>query len=235
MTSNTKKLLKSLVLAATLSITSVSAFAGYSFNFDGAVSGTSANNSLINPYAGVTFLSGFLTADLDAQGSPILDMNDQNIPGFTHWDTYQDSNIVVRDPQYYGAGAGAAPSPDNALDAKFDQIFIKFDTAQNLTSFSMQLDNSPFGNFGISNLFFLDAAGKTISTIGFDQSLSGSIITAGAVSNVSGIILSSGKLYDNIDIATVAAVPEADTYAMLFAGLGVMGAVARRRKNKLYL
>ena len=231
MNSNTKKLLKSLVLAATLSISSVSAFANYSFDFDGAVSGTSANNSLINPYAGVTFLSGFLTADLDAQGSPILDMNDQNIPGFTHWETYQDSNIVVRDPQYYGAGAGAAPSPDNALDAKFDQIFIKFDTAQNLTSFSMQLDNSPFGNFGISNLLFLDAAGKTISTIGFDQRQSGSIVTAGAVSNVSGIILSSGKLYDNINIATVAAVPEADTYAMLFAGLGVMGAVARRRKK----
>ena len=231
MNSNTIKLLKSLVLAATLSISSVSAFADYSFNFDGAPSGTSANSSLVNPYVGVTFLSGFVTADLDALGFEILDMNGNTKPGFTHWETYQDSNIVVRDPQYYGAGSGFAPSPDNALDAKFDQIFIKFDTAQNLTSFSMQLDNSPFGNFGISNLFFLDAAGKTISTIGFDQRQSGSIVTAGAVSNVSGIILSSGKLYDNINIATVAAVPEADTYAMLFAGLGVMGAVARRRKK----
>ena len=229
MTSNTKKLLKSLVLAATLSITSVSAFAGYSFNFDGAVSGTSANNSLINPYAGVTFLSGFLTADLDAQGYEILDMNNQTIPGFTHWETYQDSDIRVRDPQYYGAGV--APSGTNALDAKFDQVFIKFSTAQDLTSFSMQLDNSTFGNLGTSNLFFLDAAGKTISIIGFDQSQSGSIITAGAVSGVSGIVLSGGKLYDNINIATIAAVPEADTYAMFVAGLGVMGAVARRRKK----
>ena len=223
-------MLKNLLVATTLSISSVSAFAGYSFNFDGAVSGTSANNSAVNPYAGVTFLSGFLTADLDAQGNEILDINGQNIPGFTHWETYADSDIRARDPQFYNAGV--APSPNNALDAKFDQVFIKFDTAQNLTSFSMQLDNSPFGNFGISNLFFLDAVGKAISTVGFDQRQSGSIITAGAVSNVSGIVLSSGKLYDNINIATVVAVPEADTYAMFVAGLGIMGAVARRRNKK---
>ena len=231
MNSNTKKLLKSLVLAATLSISSVSAFADYSFTFDGAPSGTSANSSLVNPYVGVTFLSGFVTADLDALGFEILDMNGNTKPGFTHWETYQDSNIVVRDPQYYGAGSGFAPSPVNALDAKFDQVFIKFDTAQNLTSFSMQLDNSNFG-FPNSNIFFVDSLGKALSTVAFDQSLAGSIITASAVSNVSGIVLSSGKLYDNINIATVAAVSEADTYAMLFAGLGVMGAVARHRNKK---
>lgn len=35
-----------------------------------------------------------------------------------------------------------------------------------------------------------------------------------------------------IDNITVAAVPEPETYAMLLAGLGLMGAVARRRKQK---
>ena len=228
MNSNTKKLLKNLALAATLSISSVSAFADYSFNFDDVASGTSANNSIVNPYSDVSFLSGFVTADLDAQGFEILDMNGNTKPGFTHWETYLDSDIRVRNPQVYGAGT--APSGTNALDAKFDQVFIKFDSAQNLTSFSMQLDNSSFG-FPNSNIFFVDSLGKTLSTVAFDQSLSGSIITAGAVSNVSGIVLSSGKLYDNINIATVAAVPEADTYAMFVAGLGVMGAVARRRKK----
>ena len=228
MNSNTKKLLKSLALAATLSISSVSAFADYSFNFDDVASGTSANNSIVNPYSDVSFLSGFVTADLDAQGFEILDVNGNTKPGFTHWETYLDSDIRVRNPQVYGAGV--APSGTNALDAKFDQVFMKFDTAQNLTSFSMQLDNSSFG-FPNSNIFFVDSLGKTLSTVAFDQSLAGSIITAGAVSNVSGIVLSSGKLYDNINIATVAAVPEANTYAMLFAGLGVMGAAARRRKK----
>ena len=218
-----------MALAATLSIASVSAFADYSFDFDDVASGTSANNSIVNPYSDVSFLSGFVTADLDAQGFEILDVNGNAKPGFTHWETYLDSDIRVRNPQVYGAGT--APSGTNALDAKFDQVFIKFDSAQNLTSFSMQLDNSPFGNFGTSSLYFLDASGKTISTIGFDQRQSGSTITAGFVSNVSGIVLSSGKLYDNINIATVAAVPEADIYAMFVVGLGVMGAVARRRKK----
>ena len=228
MTRNMNKTLGSLALTAVLGAFSASALADYSFNFDGVASGTSANNSVVNPYSDVSFLSGFVTADLDVNGFEILDMNNQTIPGFTHWETYQDSDIRVRDPQFYGAGI--APSGTNAIDAKFDQVFIKFSTAQNLTSFSMQLDNSTFG-FPSSNLFFVDSLGKALSTIAFDQSQSGSIITSGAVNNVSGIILSGGKLYDNINITTVAAVPEADTYAMLFVGLGMMGAVARRRKQ----
>jgi len=36
----------------------------------------------------------------------------------------------------------------------------------------------------------------------------------------------------NITNFTVAAVPEPESYAMLLAGLGLMGAIARRRKNK---
>lgn len=35
----------------------------------------------------------------------------------------------------------------------------------------------------------------------------------------------------NVVYSQTAAIPEADTYAMLLAGLGVMGAVARRRKS----
>jgi len=36
----------------------------------------------------------------------------------------------------------------------------------------------------------------------------------------------------NVINGTVAAVPEPETYAMLLAGLGVLGAIARRRKQK---
>ena len=228
MTRNINKTLSSFALTAALGAFSASALANYSFNFDGVASGTSANNSVVNPYSDVSFLSGFVTADLDSNGFEILDMNNQTIAGFTHWETYQDSDIRVRDPQFYGAGL--APSGTNAIDAKFDQVFIKFSTAQNLTSFSMQLDNSTFG-FPNSSLFFVDSFGKALSTVTFDQSQSGSIITMGAVNNVSGIILSSGKLYDNINIATIAAVPEPETYAMLLAGLAVVGAVSGRKKQ----
>ena len=37
---------------------------------------------------------------------------------------------------------------------------------------------------------------------------------------------------DDLTVNSVSAVPEPETYAMLLAGLGVMGAVARRRKAK---
>jgi hypothetical protein len=43
----------------------------------------------------------------------------------------------------------------------------------------------------------------------------------------------SWNYFDNIRVsAPVAAVPEPETYAMLLAGLGLMGAIARRRKAK---
>jgi hypothetical protein len=49
--------------------------------------------------------------------------------------------------------------------------------------------------------------------------------------------MTSGELHydmhvDNISISTVSAVPEADTWAMLVAGIGLVGALARRRPNR---
>jgi hypothetical protein len=47
---------------------------------------------------------------------------------------------------------------------------------------------------------------------------------------VNGMINGAGTLSGNI-VLRAAAVPEADTYAMLLAGLGLVGFVARRRKR----
>jgi len=206
-----------------------SAYADYNFNFDAAPSGTSANSSLVNPYSDVSFLSGYVTADLDAEGYEILDSYNQTIPGFTHWEAYSDSDIRVRDPLFYDRGN--APSGTNGLDAVFDQVYIKFSSVQNLTAFSVQLDNSQYGDYN-SSIIFLDANGKALSSVDFQQYANpGAFITSGPVNGVSGIVLTAGKLYDNVSISTVSAVPEPETYALMLAGLGLIGAAARRRKN----
>jgi hypothetical protein len=62
-------------------------------------------------------------------------------------------------------------------------------------------------------------------TLNYDQPLSGaSFITVTGLSNGS-----AGAIYAG---AMAAAVPEPETYAMLLAGLGLMGAVVRRRSNR---
>jgi hypothetical protein len=61
-------------------------------------------------------------------------------------------------------------------------------------------------------------------TLTYDQSLSGaSFITVTGLSNGTAGAIYSGAL---------AAIPEPETYAMLLAGLGLMGAVVRRRSNR---
>jgi len=50
--------------------------------------------------------------------------------------------------------------------------------------------------------------------------------------NVSGTASGKGGLYNGVMSITAAPVPEPESYAMLLAGLGLMGGIARRRANK---
>jgi hypothetical protein len=68
------------------------------------------------------------------------------------------------------------------------------------------------------------SAGGDSLTLNYDQPLSGvSFITVTGLSNGT-----AGAIY----AGAVAAIPEPETYAMLLAGLGLMGAVVRRRSNR---
>lgn len=223
-----KLLVKSALVAALVASAATAQAAVYSFNFDGAASGTSANDSAINPYSNVTFLSAFTTADLDAYGSEILDMNGNFIPGFTHIEAYSDSNIQVVDPSTIARGNPI--SGTNALDGRYDSIYLKFADAQSNLNVSFQLENTHFGL--TSQIDFVDANGKVINSVSQDimgHSFGQLITASSANTGIYGIVISSGLTFDNLNIATIAAVPETDTYAMLLAGLGVMGLVARRR------
>lgn len=70
-----------------------------------------------------------------------------------------------------------------------------------------------------------NSGGDSLS-LDYNQSLSGlSYISVTGISNASGGAIYAGEI--------TAAIPEPETYAMLMAGLGLMGAVVRRRsKNK---
>jgi len=105
--------------------------------------------------------------------------------------------------------------------------------AGNTYTLSFDLAGNARGGSETVDVFF----GTSSTTLVVNQSdpfqtysLSFSAITSGVVSfgfqNQGGNNI--GALLDNV---TVAAVPEPDTYAMLLAGLGLMGYVARRRKS----
>jgi choice-of-anchor C domain-containing protein len=91
-----------------------------------------------------------------------------------------------------------------------------------------------------------DAAGKalTVSALGGGSAQTFSALTPGIfhqsysfTANTASTLLSfsngtsgySGAVLDNV---SVTAVPEPETYAMMLAGLGLMGTIARRRKQK---
>lgn len=72
--------------------------------------------------------------------------------------------------------------------------------------------------------------GSTFDPVGGLWQVSGSGLTAGSYFlQVEGhVLVNTGATYSGN--LSVTAVPEADTYAMLLAGLGLVGVVARRRK-----
>lgn len=234
------------VLLALLAATTVSANAAnsvnVSFNFDNVSSGTTANSLLDNDVA-TTFMH-FANSDYVTDSG----YDDLDLTAPSHWidasSIYGDV-LVKNNAALFG---DYAVSGQNILWNDHAPILVLFNTAVNINSFSVQQDLSGFGNpqIGGSILGFLDESGHIITSLnqyftqtdGTGQSATnpgrGLLLTANNVNNVHGIFLSSGVNYDNFSInaVAVAAVPEPTTYAMMLAGLGLMGAVVRRRQTK---
>lgn len=82
-----------------------------------------------------------------------------------------------------------------------------------------------FGDQSISMDIFASTPWATIS-LTFTPSVSGSYDLT--FHNAGGDNV--GAVLDNVNVSVAAAVPEPETYAMLMAGLGILGAVVRRRK-----
>lgn len=217
--------LRGAVLAAALAAASATASAdnfSATFNFDNVASGSTADSAL-GSYASLIHFGNAGRVD------------DEDINGYTgtfHWVDvagttdeygYTYGNVLAKDD-------GTAISSSNVLWNDHAPILVMFNAPQTITSFSIQQDMSGFGNIPETYMVYLDSTGHEIagSQVYYTQfGNPGLTIQNNATfSNVSAVLLSGNKSYDNLSIT---AVPEPESYALMLAGLGLMGFVARRR------
>jgi len=185
--------------------------------FDSVASGTAANDLVAGQ--GLRFDLAIYAPDVDEFGD--------EIPGTEQYRPDPEAVDAVRvgDPQFYGYGA--APSPVNALDALWQGVLITFDTPQDLTAFSVTLDDSTFGYLGTFDIVFQDASGTALFSLPTQQSVPLYVASlAGGLSGVSSIFLPSGAFYDDLEIAPV---PEPGTLILLAAGIASLAVTTRRR------
>jgi len=208
------KLKSILTLAATTALlTSAANAQSYLLNFDAGLSGSLAN---AQAPSGLSFEYGALLPNLDEFGDPI--------PGTDRWQIdITAPAVTVVDPNFYGRGN--APSIANALDCVFSPTLMLFSTPQDLSSFSITLDNDTFGMPGLSIEFY--ASGLTtdtlLGTLLIDQLTPGFLANYSALYGVDKIVLPAGALYDNVGFTVV---PEPATGALF--GLGILGMILRR-------
>jgi len=135
---------------------------------------------------------------------------------------------------YYGDGMGRGNNPDGLwigkADIRFDSVF-----AATITSFS--LDVAAWGD-GV--VHFYDKTEMLIDTLSYRATFGAltdpgsyfhlSIAATNGLSHFTFVGDSYGVLGNtSIDNLAVTAVPEPGSYALLLAGLGVIGSVVRRR------
>ncbi len=88
----------------------------------------------------------------------------------------------------------------------------------------------------VSNHYTFDVTGKSATNMGWESRGFDFIATESTtrISFASTITGNAGMALDNVEVTlgTAAPVPEPETYAMMLAGLGLLGFAARRRKQK---
>jgi len=192
----------------------VAAGAGNSFTYSGAISNFSkvevrsgdVTFSGISSYSGATQLSG---GTLTLVGAQRLSA---------------DSALILNGGTLRLSNAGAEGQ-------RFASLSLSGDSSVLLGGSSLT-----FGTLGTvvdgKTLTFTEAAsGVYAFRLLGDYSTNSSFLTLLNATHING----QGATYafDGTYTTVLAAVPEPSTYAMLFAGLGLMGVVARRRRNKV--
>ncbi len=129
-----------------------------------------------------------------------------------------------------GYGSGIV----NGAGADLGVVVARYST----DDFSMSFDGgSSFNigagsavNTGVFRNYFYGGGGPYGSTL-FVHMIDLSDYGFAAGASISSVSITSGTQLDLIRVAGVAAVPEPETYALLLAGLGLVGVAARRRRG----
>lgn len=131
--------------------------------------------------------------------------------------------------------AFGSPARDDRAEWSYD-FYLKDALAPSGNAYSLCVDGQcinplTFGDnagslaTGLGNSMQLFFAG-TPGNVGYNVNAAGVHTFSLSVSDANGVLLGSSVI-----TATVVAVPEPETYAMLAAGLGVLGFLARRRRK----
>ena len=163
-------------------------------------------------------------------------------------------NAAITTYTYTGNAFNSVTSPYTTSDSVTGSITLANALASNLTSFTTVTPSSFSFSDGINTVtnttanvgslfaFKTDAIGNIFQwqvSVYTGSVFQFSISTAnpGLFSPDDHVYVNSsntayGQILNSPGTWTVATVPEPETYALLLAGLGLMGAVARRRENK---
>jgi hypothetical protein len=149
---------------------------------------------------------------------------------FSGNDTPQQSDVLAQLAADFGSilGAGAIFTVIGKSDDANGGPFVS--NLEDSISGTLTFDTPQTGYFAIT----LKAA-NSFSTYLFDGGSTG--LTSVQFSTMGTAINNNGKLQGLshatlIDIGTVTPVPEPETYALMLAGIGVLGFLARRRKGE---
>jgi hypothetical protein len=210
--------LKGISAAALISCLSVGNAATVILDFDPANACTFApctNYQSISASYGST---AELSVDFAPSGSNLA----------AYWGTgYGSLNGVAFQNNAYAGGAGPAST---------DPLIISFTAAAGFAITGFSFDYATYQGSTLPVIYSLTADGVDVSTGTFNQPQINNI-SFGGFNPASGLVFKFGPDnwtagIDNISVQ-VSAVPEPGEWAMMLAGLGVVSAIARRRRSKV--
>ncbi len=179
-----------------------------------ALAVTSSTNTVNNGLAGNSTVVGFFN-NVNVSGTHATDANGANLAS-------------AGSAAYFNNGTGMEKIAQTSMFDTNGQYNGQY--ADGSTTFAGQQQAVAFFNQVSSSL--TGSAKAKLTAIGYDFDGDGVIEFDNNGATVGGTEYGLWTLQGDVLTFSVTAVPEPETYAMLLAGLGLMGAIARRRNNK---